>query len=74
MNYLEGVPFKSPLGSLAEPLEVDPVTAPEITVPDYLQILRSTEVSPPELVRIAFPLAVKHERRELGMCQLSLFL
>ncbi|XP_062318594.1 ubiquitin-associated protein 1-like isoform X1 [Osmerus eperlanus] len=44
MNYLEGVPFKTPLGSLAEPLEeVDPVTAPEITVPDYLQILRSTE-------------------------------
>lgn len=45
MACLDEVPFKIPLGSLKEVKEeVDLVTAPEITVPDYLKALQETEV------------------------------
>ncbi|XP_045063578.1 uncharacterized protein LOC121540737 [Coregonus clupeaformis] len=52
MASLEEVPFKSPLGPLPlgplqepGPLggEIDLVTAPQFTIPDYLQILQDTE-------------------------------
>ncbi|KAM4618227.1 uncharacterized protein ACJ7VT_007630 [Polymixia lowei] len=42
MNSLEDVPFQTPLGSLEEP-QKELVTAPDITIPDYLQTLRDTE-------------------------------
>ncbi|KAL7866804.1 hypothetical protein AOLI_G00146180 [Acnodon oligacanthus] len=44
MACLDEMPFKIPLGSLAEVKEeVELVTAPEITLPDYLKILQETE-------------------------------
>ncbi|XP_046898801.1 ubiquitin-associated protein 1-like [Hypomesus transpacificus] len=44
MSNLDEVPIKTPLGTLEEAKEeVDLVTAPEITVPDYLTILQETE-------------------------------
>lgn len=45
MSWLDEVPMKMPLGCLGEGKEeVELVTAPEITVPDYLKILQETEV------------------------------
>lgn len=41
MSCLDEVPLKIPLGFLDE---VKLITAPEITVPDYLKILQDTEV------------------------------
>ncbi|XP_053175685.1 ubiquitin-associated protein 1-like [Scomber japonicus] len=41
MNVLEDVPFQTMLGPLEE--EVQLVTAPDVTVPDYQRILRETE-------------------------------
>lgn len=47
MSWLDEVPIKIPLGLLEEVKEeVELVTAPEITVPDYLKILLETEVTP----------------------------
>ncbi|KPP77591.1 ubiquitin-associated protein 1-like [Scleropages formosus] len=44
MNFLDEVPFKIPNGSPEEPVEeIQLVSVPELTVPDYLQILRETE-------------------------------
>ncbi|GAA6104379.1 ubiquitin-associated protein 1-like [Tachysurus ichikawai] len=44
MSWLDEVPIKIPLGLLEEVKEeVELVTAPEITVPDYLKILLETE-------------------------------
>ncbi|KAG7473949.1 hypothetical protein MATL_G00101400 [Megalops atlanticus] len=44
MNYLEELPFRIPVWQLQETLErVENVSAPEITLPDYLQILQETE-------------------------------
>ncbi|XP_064192718.1 ubiquitin-associated protein 1-like [Anguilla rostrata] len=44
MNCLDEVSFKVPMGSLEGTLEeVELVTAPELCLPDYLQILRETE-------------------------------
>ena len=46
MNSAEEVPFKIPLGVLGEVTEeVGLITMPDITVPDYLNILQETEVS-----------------------------
>lgn len=45
MSCLDEVPLKIPLGFLEEVKEeVKLITAPEITVPDYLNILQETEV------------------------------
>lgn len=45
MSCLDEVPFKIPLGFLGEPKEeIELLTAPEITLPDYLKILQETEV------------------------------
>lgn len=45
MSCLDEVPLKIPLGFLEElKEEVKIITAPEITVPDYLKILHDTEV------------------------------
>lgn len=45
MSWLDEVPMKMPLGCFGEGKEeVELVTAPEITVPDYLKILQETEV------------------------------
>uniref|UniRef100_W5N9T0 Ubiquitin associated protein 1 like n=1 Tax=Lepisosteus oculatus TaxID=7918 RepID=W5N9T0_LEPOC len=44
MNCLEEVPFKIPAGSLDEPLEeVQLVSAPELNIPDDIQILQQTQ-------------------------------
>ncbi|XP_066557638.1 ubiquitin-associated protein 1-like [Amia ocellicauda] len=44
MNSLEEVPFKIPAGCLDESLqEVELVSAPEVNIPDYLQILQETQ-------------------------------
>ncbi|KAM9422413.1 ubiquitin-associated protein 1-like [Salvelinus alpinus] len=44
MSCLDEVPFKTLLGSLEGPREeVELITAPDITVPDYLTILQETE-------------------------------
>ncbi|XP_048087734.1 LOW QUALITY PROTEIN: ubiquitin-associated protein 1-like [Alosa alosa] len=44
MSSVEEVPFKIPLGALGEVKEeVEPVSAPDITVPDYLTVLQETE-------------------------------
>ncbi|XP_071752746.2 uncharacterized protein LOC139909511 [Centroberyx gerrardi] len=44
MNSLEDVPFQTPLGSLAEPMkQLELVTAPDITIPDYLQMLQDNK-------------------------------
>ncbi|XP_066524937.1 ubiquitin-associated protein 1-like [Hoplias malabaricus] len=44
MGSLDEVPFKVPLGSLDEPLGmITLVTAPEIIIPDYNQILKDTQ-------------------------------
>lgn len=46
MSSVEEVPFKIPLGGLGEVQEeADLITAPDITLPDYLTILQETEVS-----------------------------
>lgn len=42
MNSLDQVPFQTQLGPLDE--EVRLVTAPDIVLPDWAQILRETEV------------------------------
>lgn len=45
MSCLDEVPFKIPLGFLGEAKEeIELLTAPEITLPDYLKILQETEV------------------------------
>lgn len=45
MSCLDEVPFKIPLGVLEDAKEeVELLTAPEITLPDYLKILQETEV------------------------------
>ncbi|XP_062404154.1 ubiquitin-associated protein 1-like [Sardina pilchardus] len=44
MSSFEDVPFKIPMGALDEPLEeIREVTAPDINVPDRLQILQDTK-------------------------------
>ncbi|XP_030646388.1 ubiquitin-associated protein 1-like [Chanos chanos] len=43
MNALDELPFKIPVGDLDEPLEMQPITVPDIQIPDYRQILRETE-------------------------------
>ncbi|XP_045081408.1 ubiquitin-associated protein 1-like [Coregonus clupeaformis] len=44
MSCLDDIPFKTLLGSLEGPREeVELITAPDITVPDYLTILQETE-------------------------------
>ncbi|XP_036390589.1 ubiquitin-associated protein 1-like [Megalops cyprinoides] len=44
MNSLEELPFRIPVWQLQETMErVEKVSAPEITLPDYLQILQETE-------------------------------
>lgn len=48
---LDEVPFMVPLGSLDEPLgEQTLVTAPEINMPDYHQILKETQVLHAQIV------------------------
>lgn len=45
MSCLDEVPFKIPLAVLEDAKEeVELLTAPEITLPDYLKILQETEV------------------------------
>uniref|UniRef100_A0A667Z7U7 Ubiquitin associated protein 1-like a n=1 Tax=Myripristis murdjan TaxID=586833 RepID=A0A667Z7U7_9TELE len=44
MNSLEDVPFQTPMGSLGASKEMELVMAPNINIPDHLQILRDTEV------------------------------
>ncbi|XP_051561727.1 ubiquitin-associated protein 1-like [Myxocyprinus asiaticus] len=43
MSCLDEVPFKNALAVLEEAKEVELLTAPEITLPDYLKILQETE-------------------------------
>ncbi|KAJ8343936.1 hypothetical protein SKAU_G00312650 [Synaphobranchus kaupii] len=44
MNSLEEIPFKIPAEPLEDPLkQVDLVSAPELTLPDYLHVLQETE-------------------------------
>ncbi|XP_029909696.1 ubiquitin-associated protein 1-like [Myripristis murdjan] len=43
MNSLEDVPFQTPMGSLGASKEMELVMAPNINIPDHLQILRDTE-------------------------------
>lgn len=53
MSCLDEVPFKTLLGSLEGPREeVELITAPDITVPDYLTILQETEVGVCKRLRV----------------------
>lgn len=55
MSCLDEVPFKTLLGSLEGPREeVELITGPDITVPDYLTILQETEVCVCKRLRIEY--------------------